>query len=89
MTILDDKWILYKHCFLQHPNDIKCTNAAGAEGQPKPSPMLLAEINVKSVIKEANGKTVRLLETNAMNEFAKFTMAVKYSKQESELETTI
>lgn len=74
ITIMDDKWILYHHKFQQHSSDLKTI-----AGQSTPIPMLLAEINTRSVIKDISGKTVRLLETDCMNDFAKLTMAVEYS----------
>ena len=48
-TEKDDKWIYYHHNFLQHPDDVK-------EGN---EPLTFATLKSKSVLKQANGKTVR------------------------------
>lgn len=45
----DDKWVYYHHSFLQHPDDVK----KGKE------PLTFAKLKVKSVLKQANGKTIK------------------------------
>ena len=57
----DDKWIWHTHTFLQHPYDIKPGNL----------PMKYAEVEVKVVIKEKSGKTVRPSELCQLNEFTR------------------
>lgn len=81
IKILDDKWIIYNHRFLQYQDDFKIDGTSSSCAVAES--VLLAEIKVRSVIKEASGKTVRLLETNAMNDFAKLTMSVCYSTKGS------
>ncbi|CAJ1957118.1 unnamed protein product [Cylindrotheca closterium] len=45
----DDKWLYYHHHFLQHPDDVK----------PGNEPMTFAKVKAKSVLKQANGKTIK------------------------------
>lgn len=45
----EDKWILYRHSFQQHPDDIK-------EGFPAKE---FAVVDLKAVVKEANGRTIK------------------------------
>jgi acyl-CoA thioesterase FadM len=57
----DDKWIYYRHVFEEHPDDI---------AKPKPqeqdssatrarTPMKFAVVDLKAVVKEGNGKTIK------------------------------
>lgn len=52
MSHKDNKWLLYEHTFQQHPNDVK----AGQE------PVKYAVIDLRAVLKQRDGKTVRPAE---------------------------
>ena len=60
----DDKWIWHTHTFLQHPYDMKPGNL----------PIKYAEVEVKIVIKEKSGKTVRPSELCTLSEFTRHIM---------------
>ena len=49
LKITDDKWLHYVHSFEQHPDDVPDGNEA----------VKFATVNVKAVMKEYSGKTVR------------------------------
>ena len=52
MAHKDNKWLLYEHTFQQHPGDVK----------PGQDPTRFAVINLRAVLKERSGKTVRPAE---------------------------
>ena len=47
MSTTDNKWMNYKHTFMQHPDDVKSDK----------QPITYAVIDVKAVLKEKTGKT--------------------------------
>jgi len=49
MTTTDNKWMNYKHVFIQHPDDVK----SGKEA------VIYAVIDAKAVLKEKTGKTMK------------------------------
>ena len=49
MTHRDNKWLLYTHSFVQHPDDVKVGKEAA----------VYSVIHLKAVLKEKGGKTVR------------------------------
>lgn len=55
----DDKWVYYHHHFLQHPDDVK----------PGNEPLTFAKIKAKSVLKQANGKTIKPSEMLKESDF--------------------
>lgn len=60
MEYRDNKWLLYEHSFMQHPDDVK----PGAEA------MTYSVVKLKAVLKERSGKTVRpetLLDSSPWN----------------------
>ena len=57
----DDKWLFYKHVFKQHPKDVMT-------GQ---QPRIFCEIDLKAVVKERSGKTIKPSTLIAESEFYK------------------
>eukprot|EP00697_Spironema_sp_BW2_P015879 gnl/Spiro4/6903_TR3572_c0_g1_i1.p1 gnl/Spiro4/6903_TR3572_c0_g1~~gnl/Spiro4/6903_TR3572_c0_g1_i1.p1 ORF type:complete len:201 (+),score=14.32 gnl/Spiro4/6903_TR3572_c0_g1_i1:76-678(+) len=54
-AVADDKWFMVSHEFLQHPSDVK----------PGTEPRTFAKIDVRAVLKEPSGRTVRPSELEA------------------------
>lgn len=54
-----DKWIYYRHTFLQHPDTVETGK----------KPVVFADIICKSVIKRKNGQTIRPSELLEVSEF--------------------
>lgn len=66
----DDKWIYYKHVFEEHPDDVgkrlrgvsspsSTRMNSGDDDDSKLQKKIFAVVEMKSVVKESNGKTVR------------------------------
>jgi len=61
-TVYDDnKWLWYKHTFEQHPDDVK----------PGQEPREYAVIDLKAVLKEQSGKTIKPSDQLDASEFSK------------------
>lgn len=59
VSVKDDKWMMYYHTFEQHPDLV-------VDGK---SPVEYAKIELKAVLKEKNGKTIRPEEMMRWSEF--------------------
>lgn len=58
----DDKWIYYTHIFEEHPDDLqtRIVQKENDRGQMKEvDKKIFAKIQMKSVVKETNGKTIK------------------------------
>lgn len=48
----EDKWIYYKHVFEEHPGDLR-------EREDSTQPITFAVVQMRGIVKEVNGKTVK------------------------------
>ena len=55
----DDKWIYYEHRFIEHPDDVKQKSSDTSNTNKEVSPKEFAVLNMKAVVKEGNGKTIK------------------------------
>lgn len=59
VSIEDDKWLLYKHRFEEHPNDVR----------PGSEPKLYSVVDCKAVIKKRTGETIKTSHFLDQSEF--------------------
>lgn len=63
----NDKWWYYRHSFEEHPDNIKDGN----------TPIVFAIVDLKAVVKQKNGKTIKPTELLQDNEFYKNWVTIR------------
>jgi acyl-CoA thioesterase FadM len=73
----NDKWWYYRHSFEEHPDDVK--------GQSIPK--VFAIVDLKAVVKQKNGKTIKPTELLKDNDFYKNWVTVRETTTDQDLNT--
>ena len=70
----DDKWLYYEHTFLEHPDDYASSKEDADSSSP---PKKYAVVDMKAVMKQRNGKTIKPSEVIKQSQQLKDWITIK------------